>query len=597
MKNLLISCLFFLIVLPPLYGNEKIISVKNVKFYETTADLDYQTIVRSNLILKFCSPATCASIAKEGYNYWFYCEFDNGGSLQYICDSPLFFYNVTAYFFDEKMRLVDSVKAGMKGRQTIQESLYSNALPIPFSPKLKCLIKFKTAMGRGIHFTVLSYKEFADIKIKAHALNGIVDGIFLLAIIYSAIFAFMLRRRIYIYYMIYVGSFWIFMQPINQDATFFFSYFNLAFSEKYFIIPSYLLTISLILYTRELLQLKTQLPIFNKITMWVVGLLTIFLLIYIFNGWIWNEGNLNKIALLPSYIASIALLRKNYKAAWFVFAGITLIFLAHLSVNLNLNAYIPIFFTFSFYGILEIILFGVSITYWLKSLLIENVNVLKLALTAADEVALIKENQNIVLEKEVKKKTYELKAANEKLEASIEEVKNLNHYLEKDNFQLKVDVIGQLKARAEDKLMSYTEFKLYFPDEDACDKHIENIKWANGFVCVKCHGTEYVERKVTNKKPARRCENCNFVYTVSSYTLFHNLKFPIQKAFYLAYVICTKKSKTLEEFSLELDLRKGTIHAFIQKVKEAQTSLSNRKKHVDGWSHIISYFSKEIKEK
>jgi hypothetical protein len=207
----------------------------------------------------------------------------------------------------------------------------------------------------------------------------------------------------------------------------------------------------------------------------------------------------------------------------------------------------------------------------------------------AGELAIVKENQNAMLEREVEKKTLELKVANEKLEASIDEVKKLNRYLEKDNSQLKVEVKGQLKARTEDKLMSFEEFNLYFPDEEACDRHIESIKWAKGFVCIKCKSTEYVDRTVLNKKPARRCARCNFVYTPSSYTLFHGLKFPLQKAFYIAYVIGSKKSKTLEEFSQELDLRKGTIHAFIQKIKEASGAVT-KNKHKDGWTHLIEYY-------
>jgi predicted RNA-binding Zn-ribbon protein involved in translation (DUF1610 family) len=238
---------------------------------------------------------------------------------------------------------------------------------------------------------------------------------------------------------------------------------------------------------------------------------------------------------------------------------------------------------------MEIVLFGISITYWLRSLAGEREKALKTSVAAADEIVLIKQNQNILLEREVNVKTLELKLANQQLEESYKKIESLNRYLEKDNGQLKVLVSDQIKARSEDKLMSFEEFKQNFPDEETCYKHIENIKWANGFVCTKCGATSYYDKKIVNNKPAKKCTKCGFVNTLTSYTLYHNVKFPIQKAFYITYVIGTKKTKTLEDFSLELDTRSATVHAFIQKVKEASSAIT-RRKHKDGWTHLIQYY-------
>ena len=54
-------------------------------------------------------------------------------------------------------------------------------------------------------------------------------------------------------------------------------------------------------------------------------------------------------------------------------------------------------------------------------------------------------------------------------------------------------------------------------------------------------------------------------------------------------MIGTNKSKTLEELSKELDLRTGTIHGFLKKVKEASNSFTAKKKHKDGWTHLIGF--------
>ena len=94
--------------------------------------------------------------------------------------------------------------------------------------------------------------------------------------------------------------------------------------------------------------------------------------------------------------------------------------------------------------------------------------------------------------------------------------------------------------------------------------------------------------------PRRRCSLCGFIDTATSNTLFHNIKIPIQSAFYITYVVCTKTNKTLEEISSEIGLRTATIHAFSKKVKGVMEATKGKKKHKDGWTHIMLYNYNEI---
>ena len=48
----------------------------------------------------------------------------------------------------------------------------------------------------------------------------------------------------------------------------------------------------------------------------------------------------------------------------------------------------------------------------------------------------------------------------------------------------------------------------------------------------------------------------------------------------------------MEEFSLEINLRTATIHAFSKKIKEAMAVTKPTKKHKDGWTHIMLYNTK-----
>ena len=522
--------------------------------------------------------------------HWVYMEINNPNLDSYIINSAIFYHDVTAYFYAENMQFIDSITTGYNiivERKQIQ--IASNAIAVPIARKIKCYIKFKTYIPTGIDFSLYKNVDFINIKATELTVNGIVNGIFFLAIIYSALFSLLLWKRLYVFYMIYVVSFWVFMLSINYETPLYFSWLHLPFGLGFYIIPHNILTIALILYTRELLQLKALLPVFNKIIIYILAVLILLLIIYLATGWSWEDNTINKIALLPSYTAAIVLIIKKHRLAWFVFLGISLIYIAFLSLSLGLGQYIPLFFTFSVYGVMEIILFGVSITYWLKTLVKENEKALQFTLASASEITKIKENQNTILEQQVAIKTQELKIANEKLNNYIKQVENLNHLLETDNDKLKIKVIDQIKARSDDKIMNFEDFKINFPDEESCYNYIENIKWVNGFVCRKCGNSKYSDRKIANNTPARRCTKCGFVNTVSSYTLYHNIKFPLQKAFYITYMVGTNKSKTLEELSKELDLRPGTIHGFLKKVKEVSNSFSAKKKHKDGWTHLIGF--------
>ncbi len=541
---------------------------------------------------KFCDSRQCnfGTDNTQCVN-WAYIEIKNYKLDAYVINSVMFYHHVTAYFFSEDMQFLDSTTTGYNVYNKLKLiNTPSNPINVPVRKQLKCYIKFQTAIGTGIDFSIYKNTDFINLVAKQHTFNGIVNGIFFLAIIYSALFSLLLWRRIYVYYMLYVFSFWVFMLSINAETSLYLSWLNIPFGFGFYIIPHSILTISLILYTRELLQLEKKLPVFSKITIVIVFILILLLLIYFITGYIGRDNIINKIALVPSYIASIILILRKDKSAWFVFSGISLIFIAFLNLEFDLELYIPVFFTFSVYGIIEIILFGVSISYWLKTLVSENAKALQLAILSAEEINKIRENHNSILEQEVAIKTKELKLANQQLGVYIKQVENLNQYLETDNDKLKIKVIDQIKARSDDKIMNFEDFKLNFPDEESCYAYIENIKWANGFICYKCANTKYSERKLANTIPARRCTKCGFVNTLTSYTLYHNIKFPLQKAFYITYMIGTNKSKKLEELTKELDLRTGTIHGFLKKVKEANIAFKTKRKNKDGWTHLIGYY-------
>lgn len=125
------------------------------------------------------------------------------------------------------------------------------------------------------------------------------------------------------------------------------------------------------------------------------------------------------------------------------------------------------------------------------------------------------------------------------------------------------------------KSLSIFEFQKMFPDDDACYEYLSEIKWENGFVCPKCGHTNYCGAV---RKHDRQCTSCHHISSPTSGTLFHKVKFPILKAFYIVYYVSTnKKGISSTELSRKLQLRQKTCWLFKRKVMEAMKSSGKSK--------------------
>ena len=105
-----------------------------------------------------------------------------------------------------------------------------------------------------------------------------------------------------------------------------------------------------------------------------------------------------------------------------------------------------------------------------------------------------------------------------------------------------------------------------FNDSDKTLNFIAGIKWENGYVCRKCGHDNYCEGKSTG---SRRCTRCKAEESATAHTLFHNCKFPINKAFYIAYTVCVEgKDISSYEYSDLLGLNQMTCWKFRKRIKD-----------------------------
>jgi hypothetical protein len=106
-----------------------------------------------------------------------------------------------------------------------------------------------------------------------------------------------------------------------------------------------------------------------------------------------------------------------------------------------------------------------------------------------------------------------------------------------------------------------------FTSEEKCYEFLAELKWGEGFTCRKCGNTNYCAGKTPH---ARRCTRCKTEESPAAGTIFHNCKFPISKAFYIAYNVCKgKEDISTYEFARRLSLRQMTCWNFKTKIRNA----------------------------
>lgn len=199
----------------------------------------------------------------------------------------------------------------------------------------------------------------------------------------------------------------------------------------------------------------------------------------------------------------------------------------------------------------------------------------------------LKDSINQSLEIKVQERTAQLEVKNQELESAYEKINQMNQLLDADNKELQTNVKELTKARVLMKEVDFPEFSNIFPDKESCFKYLEDLKWARGYKCKKCGNEKWCKGK---DEFSKRCTKCRYDESSTAYTIFHKLKFPITKAFYMLFLVYANKEKiTSLELSEILDLRQSTCWNFNKKINEML--LKNKKKtfdqEVDGWAQLI----------
>lgn len=114
------------------------------------------------------------------------------------------------------------------------------------------------------------------------------------------------------------------------------------------------------------------------------------------------------------------------------------------------------------------------------------------------------------------------------------------------------------------------DFINQFPDDASCLETLSKLKWTNGFKCSKCGHTNYCS---ATRPFDRQCTSCHTVESPTANTLFHKVKFGIQKAFCIVFEMsCTTKGISTTQLAKRYGITQKTAWLFTQKVKISMKS-------------------------
>lgn len=133
------------------------------------------------------------------------------------------------------------------------------------------------------------------------------------------------------------------------------------------------------------------------------------------------------------------------------------------------------------------------------------------------------------------------------------------------------------------------EFSKRFKDNDSCYEYLAEKKWGNGYQCIRCGCQESNKGRT---RYYRRCKECGYDESVTSHTVFHDMKMPILKAFHLAFRISSKKKgMSTIELAKEVGVEQKTAWLFKRKLQEIMEDKKQLKGNVQADETIVGGYS------
>jgi hypothetical protein len=87
---------------------------------------------------------------------------------------------------------------------------------------------------------------------------------------------------------------------------------------------------------------------------------------------------------------------------------------------------------------------------------------------------------------------------------------------------------------------SLPQFQKFFPDDAACAKYLESMRWPEGFVCPKCVQQSEPYRFPNRSSTVLRCRACQHNASLTAGTVMEKTHTPLTTWFWAAYLMTTQ---------------------------------------------------------
>ena len=492
-----------------------------------------------------------------------------------------------------------------------QYSIRAIAFDLPPVRNKMYTIYIKTYSNTVIDLSYLisNQARYTDIIASTNYFLGIIYGILLLMGMYNLILYFSINDKVYIYYVLYTVSsalliFWkdgLGFEILWPESP----QFN-AFHHK---LSLFFVVVMYTVYSIHFLALKTKHPIFYKITYYLIAANIVYLLFILFDPSYFDPFPIPyMVTLIYLYGVVVYCLLNGYKPSRYLIFGSTCLIIALSVIKLSYMELITwnwfIEYVLVFSVVVDVIAMSLALRDKLlffrkekEKALLDKDKAQQVLILQLQENELLKDKVNKELEGKVNERTLalnnkieELNVAQDKLAKSYEELGKMSIKLDKENWSLMNGIKEERKQWINSELISFIKFSDLFPDEITCLRFIYAKKWdedGTKYTCNRCGNTKYQE--LANIKFAKKCTKCNYIETVTANTLFHGVKFDMNKAFYIVYIAVNSPQTPTTHLSKEINIRMNTCYKFRGKVEERITITKKKKKTdvIQSWESLI----------
>jgi two-component system, sensor histidine kinase LadS len=460
---------------------------------------------------------------------------------------------------------------------------------------------FKVRSGdfADIRIAFRSIDRFISYALNEYFLYGIFYGMIIIISLYNFLVYLAIREIKHIFYIFYILSVALYAMSLDGIG---FQYIWPSHPEWNDIavgITLYSLILCALIFTRLFLSTRANAPKLDKALKWMIVIRTIqFIITFIFFPKLFSYKNLEILPLSLIFYTGIIVWYEGYRPARFFVIAYGLLFFGffiRMLVYFNILPFtIILHYSLHISFALEMLFLTFALGDRIRILKDNRDRALKRIILQHEYNMQLKDKVNRELEQKVRERTLELdgknhqlEESNHKLERQAIEINQINSILDLDNWKLKNRIKEVLNERLQEKTMDFDEFRTLYPDTLACYRSLENLKWEPGYQCRKCGNQKYFDGA---QKFSRRCTRCGYNESITAYTIFHGIKFPVEKAFYIAYLAVTgRKENTLEALAVKLDLGVNTVWSFKAKVTARIAELEKRGKKplTSRWEDVI----------